>query len=380
MVEANIESILNEKGVDLYLDKIKTKVLSEIDRNKVGIPYMSKGRQFSDKGSTDPGWWTNGFFAGSLWQLYSYFRIEEFKNQAIKNEEILDQVFDYFYRVDHDAGFMWLHTSVANYKYTGNEVARLRGFKAASALTSRFNINGSYIRAWNREEAVGWAIIDSMMNIPLLFWASEEFLDPRFKTIAIKHADTLQRHLIRPDGSSGHIAAFDSNTGEFRELLAGQGYSSDSSWSRGQGWSIYGYALTYKHTKDIKYLETAKRAANYFLSNVLQTNYIPRIDFRAPTIDLDTDTSAGLIAACGMLEISKYIPDEEKNMYIDGSKKIVQTILENYCNFDESVDGIVYGGAVGYREGDERDVALIYADYFLIEYLLKIKNKELDLW
>jgi unsaturated chondroitin disaccharide hydrolase len=361
------------------LEKIKSKVLKEVERNKNGIPYMSKYEKYDDKTKDNISWWTNGFFAGSLWQLYSHFKIEDFKDQAIKIEKILDQALDEFYGLHHDVGFQWLHTSVANYKLTGNEESRLRAVKAAVSLASRFNINGSFIRSWNRD-ITGWSIIDSMMNIPLLFWASKEIGDPRFKAIAVAHANTLQKHLIRSDGSSGHIASFDAETGEFIELIAGQGYSPESSWTRGQSWAIYGFALTYKHTKDNVYLETAKRAANYFLSNVSQTDYIPRIDFKAPKARLDIDTSAGLIAACGMLEISQHVSEEEKDLYINGSRKIISSTIENHCNFDESIDGIVYGGAVDYHKENQKNVNLVYADYFLIEYLLKSENKGLDLW
>lgn len=380
MVEIVDKSKTSEIEVDVILEKIKNKTLKVIERNKDSIPYMAKGSHYSDKASENIGWWTNGFFAGSLWQLYSHFELDAFKEHAIHTEVLLDQVLEGFYRIDHDAGFMWLHTAVANYRKTGNEESRLRGIKAASAFSSRFNMRGSFLRAWNRPEGEGWAIIDSMMNLPILFWASEELADPRLADVAVEHANTLQEHLVRPDGSTGHIVSFDTETGEFVEQLAGQGYAPGSSWSRGQGWAVYGFALAYKYTKDEKYLETAKRAAHYFLANVSQTGHIPRIDFRAPDIESDTDTSAGLIAACGMLEISKYVSEEEKDLYIEGSKDIVQSTIEEFGNFDEEIDGIVYGSAVGYRPHDERGISLVYADYFLIEYLLKLQNKEFDLW
>ncbi|MDH6363973.1 unsaturated chondroitin disaccharide hydrolase [Enterococcus sp. PF1-24] len=361
------------------LDKIQHKVICEIERLGEGIPYIPDAGKYKDMKEEDISWWTNGFFAGMLWHLYQYSGNEIFSKKAIQIEQILDQAMEDFFDLHHDVGFMWLHTAVANYRITKNSDSYLRGMKAASILAARFNHNGNYLRAWN-DTYDGWTIIDSMMNIPLLYWASNELNDPRYSAIATLHAETIQKNLIRSDGSVGHIGNFDSLTGEFLELLGGQGFSGESAWSRGQAWAIYGFALSYKYTKKETFLKTAQQVAHYFLANVASTDYVPAIDFKAPDIQLNTDTSASVIAACGLLEISEHLPDEEKHIYVSGAEKVLQAVLGNYCNFDDQLDGIVEGGAVAYHHPGEKNVALIYSDYFLVEALLKISKQATDLW
>lgn len=365
--------------IDDYLDKIATKVLAECKRMPDGIPYIPENGKYSDMADTDIAWWTNGFYPGMLWQLHAYTGKEMFMDQAERVEAQLDTALAEFIGLHHDVGFMWLHTAVANFRQTSSSPSRIRGLKAASLLASRFNLAGRFLRAWNKEHT-GWIIIDSMMNIPLLYWASQELRDPRFKQLAIAHADTVQSNLIRPDGSSGHIASFDAESGEFIELIGGQGYDAQSAWSRGQAWALYGFALSYKHTKRPDYLETALRTANYFIANISETEYVPRIDFKAPATTNDTDTSAGLIACCGLLEIAKFVPECQQALYRNAAIKMVKAILENYCDFDPLTDGIVQGGTVAYHDLEGRNVSLIYSDYYLVECLLKLKGEVLDLW
>ena len=153
-----------------------------------------------------------------------------------------------------------------------------------------------------------------MMNIPLLYWAGQITGDPRFQQIAVNHADTVASYLVREDGSCGHIACINPDTGELEHILGGQGYSETSSWSRGQSWILYGFALSYRHTKNKKYLDIAKKTAHYFISNIALTGYIPLCDFRQPASAAYTDTSAGLCAACGLLEIAEHVDECEKNL------------------------------------------------------------------
>lgn len=365
--------------IDHYLDKIAEKVLHESARLNGGIPYIPEDGHYTDIGKEDIAWWTNGFFGGLLWQLYHYTENEAFRSYAEQIEERLDRALEEFVDLHHDVGFMWLHTAVANYRKTENGKSRVRGLKAASILSSRFNSNGHFIRSWN-EEKTGWVIIDSMMNIPLLHWAAVELKDPRFKQIAIAHADTVQQYLIREDGSSAHIGSFDPESGDFIEWIGGQGFSSDSAWSRGQSWAIYGFALSYKHTGNTNYLNTAIQVANYFLANSAQTNNIPVIDFKAPPINADTDTSAGMIAACGLLELSRSLSKEHGKLYKDTALQLLSAVLDSYTDFSIETDGLVMGGAVDYHGKEGKNVGLVYADYFLIEALLKLKDSEMDLW
>ena len=164
-------------------------------------------------------WWTNGFWAGMLWQAYHATCDDRYAEIARFTERTLDECFSCYYGLHHDVGFMWLPSAVADYRLTGDADARRRGLHAAQLLAGRFNPAG-FIRAWNdfpdpETDTRGWAIIDCLFNIPLLYWASEETGDPRFKKIAMTHADTVAANFIRADGSVRHIVEFDPETGAF---------------------------------------------------------------------------------------------------------------------------------------------------------------------
>lgn len=185
--------------------------------------------------------------------LYRDTGDEQYAEIARHTEKKLEKCFTDFYGLHHDVGFMYLLTSAANYKLTGSEDARRNALHAANLLAGRFNPAGRFIRAWNEtgdKDVRGWAIIDCMMNISLLYWATRESGDPRFHQIALMHADTTLKNFIRPDGSVRHIVEFDPETGAFVRDYGGQGYEQGSSWTRGQGWAVYGFANSYAHTSD----------------------------------------------------------------------------------------------------------------------------------
>lgn len=375
-----------DKNVDWIeedLEKIAKKVKEEIYRIGDGIPYIPSNNRYIDMSEKDIAWWTNGFWAGINWQLFLKFEDTVFKECAEVLEEKLDKALEEFVHLHHDVGFMWLHTAVANYRLTKNDRSYQRGLHAASILASRYNLNGAFLRAWNDEQidedCTGWVIIDSMMNIPLLYWASGELNDSRFKQIAMNHANTVAKHLVRDDGSVNHIGVFDAISGVYLHSAAGQGYSDNSSWSRGQGWAIYGFALSYGYTENKEFLNVAKRVAHYVMSQLIETDYIARVDFRAPKIEKDYDTSASSIIACGLLELSKYVTEDEKDTYVCYAISILKKLSE-VANWDSDEDGIIPKGTVQYHGDFGHDVSLIYADCFYIEGLLKLKEFDRLLW
>jgi unsaturated chondroitin disaccharide hydrolase len=183
-------------------------------------------------------------------------------------------------------------------------------------------------------------------------------------------------HFIRDDGSVRHIVAFDVEDGHRVEEFGGQGYEKGSSWTRGQAWAIYGFVLSYLHTDDKKYLDTAKRVAHYFISNLLlEEDFVPPCDFRSPKEPRYKDTTAGAIAACGLLEISKAVPEQEKDVYRDSALRIIE---ENYCNWDMQSDCMVDYGTERYGKGT--NIPIIYGDYYFIEALLKVKDTDILFW
>ena len=219
-----------------------------------------------------------------------------------------------------------------------------------------------------------------MMNIPLLYWASDEIGDPRFKHIATSHADTVIETFIRPDGSVNHINSYDPQTGEFIETFGGQGYTVGSSWTRGQAWAIYGFILSYIHTKNEQYLFAAKRIAHYFISALAaRDDFVPDCDFRSPKEPVYKDTTAGMIAACGLIEISRNVPEFEKDLYLNSAIKILKETEEKYCNWSDNEDSIVQMGTEAYNHGG-KNMPIIYGDYYFIEAVLKLMNKDILLW
>ena len=218
------------------------------------------------------------------------------------------------------------------------------------------------------------------MNIPLLYWASQITGDPRFSQIAVNHADTVASCLVRDDGSCGHIACINPETGELEQILAGQGYSETSSWSRGQSWILYGFALSYRYTKNNAYLDIAKKTAHYFIANIGLTGYVPLCDFRQPASSSYLDASAGLCAACGLLEIAEHVDEPDKNLYRSYAELIIQNTAETCCNWDPETDSIVQNCKVAFHNDRREQTDLIYADYFLTEAILRLKGKDFLIW
>lgn len=369
------------KWVSETFAKINKKMEAECGRIGNKIPYISEQGQYArDWGEKEIAWWTNGFWGGIMWQMYQATGMEVYKQKAINVEERLDQSLVDYEGLYHDVGFMWMHTAVADYRITGNRQSYVRGQHAANLLAGRFNVLGNFIRAWNDDKA-GWIIIDCLMNLSLLYWASEETKDPRFAAIANKHADTALEKILRPDGSCNHIAILDPENGDLLEAPGGQGFGEGSSWSRGQAWAIYGFVISYAHTKEQRYLDAAKQVAHYFISNVALTDYLPLCDFRAPEQPAYYDSTAGACAACGLLEIAKHVSQHEKVLYEKSALKILQAMEKEFCNWNPEEDGILGMGKVAYHdEGENRQIPIVYGDYFFIEAMLRLMEKDFWIW
>ena len=325
-----------------------------------------------------------------LWQMYEATGDEAYKKAAEGVEERLDETLQGFEGLHHDVGFMFLLSSVANYRITKNMDSRRRSLHAANLLAGRYNLAGKFIRAWNDDMGAiakgkslsGGMIIDCLMNIPLLYWASEETKDPRYTQIAVNHAKTAQQYIVRPDGSCNHIVIFDPETGEFLDNPGGQGFEKGSSWSRGQSWAVYGFALSYRHTGDESFLATAKRCAHYCISNMAVSDWLPLVDYRAPEEPVKYDSTAGMITACGLIELAEHVGEHEKNLYLKAAFHILRACDEKFNNWDPEQDSIVDGGTFFYHDptGENTEVPIIYGDYYLIEAILKLKGKALFAW
>jgi len=355
------------------LEKVDKKLSRTSVIYKDFIPSsIDENGKFTTIYEKSPAGWTNGFWGGLMWLMYTKTNKDCYLEAAKLNEKMLDKAFEYTETLDHDNGFRWEITSGRSYEHTGDKDSRKRLMLAANMLVGRYNPLGEYLVSWSQKDRQGWAIIDCMMNLPLLYKASEISEYERFRDIAIKHADKTMKHHIRPDGSSNHIVVYDTKTGEYVESLGGQGMFADSSWSRGQAWAIYGFALSYKHTKNQEYLDTAKKVAHYFIANVSITDYIPKTDFRSPDEPDKRDTSAGLIAAAGMMEIAEHVPEYEKDIYVKHAYKLVKAIVEKYADWTEDYDGIIKNGMIKYESPSP--TYLPYGDYYLADALYRLKE------
>ena len=407
-----------KQGLEMW-DKVADKIINKerkvAGRNRGKIPYTTVSPHvFDDQSPKEKvSWWTNGFWGGMMWQLYHATGEEIFLENARYTEDMLDQVFLNYNGMDHDGGFRWLPTAVADYRLTGNDRSRNRALTAANALAGRFNLNGSFIRAWNDwgdgRDTRGWAIIDCMMNLPLLYFASEELKDPRFEAIAVAHADTAAEHFIREDGSVRHIVGFDPETGEYLRDYGGQGMGEGSSWTRGQSWALYGFALSYLHTGEERFLATACKVADRFIERIPEDGLIP-VDFDQPAEVTWRDDTAAAIAACGLLTLAetinatvilreqsdRRIPSSEQTLtdtsathprmteerasrYLSAAIRLLEALDRESCDYDPEHDELLTKCTAAYHD-ENHEFPIIYGDYYFIEAVWKLTGKELFIW
>ena len=365
------------------LDEIKRKMAVVVARNRGKICYTTdEAGHFDDRSRGDlVYWWTNGMWGGILWELHALTGDPMFRDEAIWVESVLDtNLWDYDRGLTHDNGFKWLPTSVYRYRKEKSPEARNRALLAASHLAGRYNAAGHFIRAWNDKPGCddrGWAIIDCMMNLPLLYWASDELDDPRFREIAMAHADTTISSFFRPDGSVSHIVEFDTLTGKRLREIGGQGYADESAWTRGQSWSVYGFAMSYLHTSERRYLEAAIRSADYFIENIPEDGLIP-VDFKAPEEPHLEDSTAAAIAAAGMLLIAQLDPQSAERMR-DGACRLLKALVDKRCSLGTDKDNILEKCSEAYHR-DRHEFPIMYADYFFIDALMRLAGADFPVW
>lgn len=374
----------NEQWINDVWEKIDKKLSKVAVKSRDKLPYTLINGTHDNRAETHVAWWTNGFWGGMMWLMYLESKNEEYKKTALSSEELLDAALENFKVLDHDVGFLWHILSGAHYRITGDSKAYNKNLFVAASLFSRYNPDGGYIRAWNGTGNEGWSIIDCLMNLPLLYWASEEIGDDRFKKIAMRHADMSLRDHIREDGSINHIVDHDVLTGDAQKVYAGQGYDEKSCWSRGLAWAVYGMTLSYIHTKEKRYLDAAIKTANYFVENCAAKDYLTLVDFRAPEEPVYYDSTAGVCAACGLIELSKLVPEAEGKVYLNAAINILKATDENFCDYSDDEDALVKMGTERYPHNEEDlwgvHIPIIYGDFFFVEAILKLRGNEFLIW
>lgn len=365
----------NPKSVDLLqeLDDQFTYFANETDLpDKVARSYTdSEGYRMASIKD-----WTCGFPPGSMWQMYELTGDEKWKDRAIKNTMKLDGV--QYRTTTHDLGFMVFCSFGNAYRLTGDEKYKEIVVQASESLITRFSENVGCIRSWDHGDWEFPVIIDNMMNLEMLFWASKVTGDIKYKDIAIQHADVTIKNHFRDDMSSWHVVGYDPETGDVDVKQTHQGLSDDSSWGRGQAWGLYGYTVMYRATKDKKYLEVAEKIADFILSE-LPEDKVSYWDFNDPKIpDTYRDVSAAAITASALFELQSYEVDK-KEEYVKTANEIIESLnSEKYRAKQGTNGGFLLMHSVGNMPKDsEVDVPINYADYYYLEALKrqgKIKN------
>lgn len=367
------------------LHSVLEKVEAECIRNGAKLPFFPVQDKYIDcMMPAGLWWWTNGFWPGLLWQAYYATKKEIFKTAAQSAGERLRGTLEEPEKLEHDTGFLFQLSAVADYRLTGNSSANTDALKAAKLLSGRFNPKGNFLRAWEKspweDDVSGWMIIDCMMNLSLLFWASDETGDPYYADIASRHAETSRQYLLREDGSCAHIASFNPSSGKFISNPIGQGYSEGSCWGRGQGWAVYGFSLAYRHTGETRFLSAAKQSAHYVITALSAHEWLPLVDFRAPEEPVKYDSGAGVICACGLLELATHLPILEQPLYVQAALKIMKACTDKFTILDPSTDGILGGGRTMYHDDRLANLAFIYGDYFYLEALLRLLERNFLIW
>ena len=319
--------------------------------------------------TSNSGWWCSGFYPGGLLLLYEQTGNEAMYEEAQRMLKLLEK--EQYNTGTHDLGFM-MYCSFGN-------AERLNPSKSyeevlinsARSLASRFNPTVGCIKSWDRGPNDYTVIIDNMMNLELLFWATAATGDSTYYNIAVKHADTTMRNHFREDFSSYHVLEYDKNTGDVLKKHTAQGYADSSSWARGQAWGLYGYTMVYRETKDKRYLDFAQNIADYMLNHPnMPADMIPYWDFNAPDIPEDLrDASAGAVMASALLELYRYVDGEHSRKYFEAAERALMTLSSpEYRVSDGSNGGFLLKHSVGHRMANsEVDVPLTYADYYFLE-------------
>lgn len=384
---ARTDSELLQRAFDVCVHKSRRNIRDFAAQSELGTWSWAEDGDYSQfqEGFCEIGNWTSSFFTGMALLAWRHTRDDCVLNQVLRLAPA--------YRVKacgrsldmhHDAGFLYTLYSVALYKLTGDRAHREVGLAAAEALYQRFNPCGNFIRAWGRlDEPAGqlldgrrtdnMAIIDCMMNLPLLFWATEESGDRKFHDAAVRSADTTLKHFVRMDDSVCHAFRFDLQTGAPLGPDNICGFGVNSHWARGTGWAIYGFALAYKYTRDQRYLDIASRLALKFLS-LLDGELVPVWDFKLPSSEHPfRDSSALAVVVCGLQELAALGGEDSK--FFHSTRPLLRRLCaEDYLNSDENCRGILrsaFGNRVAYSS---------WGDYFLMEALARELNQNETFW
>ena len=340
------------------------------------FPELTRGDRWS---CVENGGWVGGHWVGLLWLAYAYTGDREIGRQAARwAARLAPRQHD---STTHDLGFLFELSHLLGANITGDEGLKPAAAQAARTLTLRYNPRGQFFQAWGPLNAAaqmrGRAIIDTMMNLDMLFWASRETGEPHFAEQALAHALTTLKTQVRPDFSTSHGAEYDPETGQFIEQKTHQGLSAGSCWSRGQAWAVYGYTDCYRATGDTRFLSAARGLAEYMLAR-MPADSVPFWDYASPLIPHDVrDSSAGAILGSGLLHLAAVESDPlQAERWTGAAEQVLCALWEHYTSRASVEPSILIHGTRSKPEGMQ-DHGLIYGDYYFMEGLLRLVEPEL---
>jgi unsaturated chondroitin disaccharide hydrolase len=321
------------------------------------------------------GGWTGGYLSGMLWMMYAESGNAYWREQAEKYTWLLEP---YKTNLDEsDVGILFWPSFDLGHTLTNDPEMRKVGLEGARSMMKRYIPEGGYIQNWGRlgeKEQMGFVIIDCLINLDHLYWATDKTGDPSFASAATSHADRTRESHVRRDSSSFQVVQFDPGTGEMLRGFTKQGYRDESTWSRGQSWGIYGFARVYKKTGEERFLQTAVNMADWYIQR-LPVDFVPYWDFSAPNIpDEPRDTSSASMAASGLLELSLLVEDPERAIHYQRTAgQILASLTENYLTEDlpGHNDGVLTGSTYFYEVGRSVNQACIWGDFYYLEALLR---------
>ncbi len=380
-----------DKELDYCINKVSA-ALNELRQADNTYDYSMEPRNIL-KEDTQKGWncrkaspqeWCSGFWPGILWMDYGLTKDEQVRQQAEGYTEALSMLTqEPVY--DHDIGFLTLSSYGKGYEQTHRDDYRKVMLDAADSLALLYNPQVGTILSWPRhvKDYGGHnTIMDNMINLELLFWAAKEqeksdkVKSEQLYHIAVRHAETTMQHQFREDGSCYHVAVYDTLSGDFIKGVTHQGYADSSMWARGQSWAIYGYTMVYRFTKEQRFLDFAQKVTDIYLKRLKENSddWVPLWDMDDPMgMEAPKDASAACVVASGLLELCQYVNAEKGKLYYDAAVSMLTDLSNDYQSGEENVAFLKH--STGHKPaGTEIDASIIYADYYYLEALLRLKS------
>ncbi|MDE6496760.1 MAG: glycoside hydrolase family 88 protein [Duncaniella sp.] len=383
-VNASAETELDIDGDLAYCNAQIHRTLDELRGNSDSIDYTMMPRNMEGDATcwhcrkADKEEWCGGFWPGILWYNYEATGDTTIRKEAEKftsSLEFLSKIPAF----DHDLGFLMFCSYGNGYRLTRDPHYRQVIIDTADSLATLYNPNVGTILSWPRNvKMLGGhnTIMDNMINLEMLFWAAKNGGGSNLYDIAVKHAETTMKHHFRPDFTCYHVAVYDSVSGDFIKGMTHQGYADNSLWARGQSWAIYGYTMVYRETRDPRFLDFAQKVTDAYLDR-LPEDYVPYWDFDDPRIpDAPRDASAAAVVASALLELQGYVLPEQSKKYLAAAEKMLASLGSDAYRSGDRRPAFLDHSVGHHPAGSEIDAAIIYADYYYIEALLRKKKLE----